>query len=81
MKYKFELQKNIFMYNHNLICTDDKNTYHAICESCPTKEETIAFWPEDFRIPPEELEIFVQELKEWATSQGYKYIINSGKGR
>lgn len=40
-----------------------------------------AFWRDDFGIPVEDKAVFVQELKEWATSQGYKYVINSGKGR
>lgn len=81
MKYEFSLAKYIFMYNHLLTCTDGKNEYKAICESAPAKEETLIFWPDDFGIPLEDKELFVEELKTWATSVGFKYIINPGKGR
>ncbi len=81
MKYQFELQKNIFMYNHLLICTDGQNKYKAICESAPTKEETILFWLDDFGFSAEDKEIFINELKEWSKSQGFHCVINKGKGR
>lgn len=81
MKYEFSLTKYIFMYNHLLTCTDGQNKYEAICESAPIKEETLIFWPDDFGIPTEDKELFVKELKIWATSQGFRYIINSGNGR
>ncbi|ADZ83672.1 hypothetical protein [Cellulosilyticum lentocellum] len=81
MKYKFSLTRNVYMYNHLLICTDEHNRYEAICESAPTKEETIIFWPDDFGVPSEDLENFIIELQEWAISQGFHYSIQSGKGR
>jgi len=81
MKYEFSFTKHIFMYNHLLTCTDGKNEYTAICESAPVKEETLVFYPDDFGIPPEDKELFVEELKIWAKSHGFKYIINQGKGR
>lgn len=81
MRYQFTLIKNIHMYNHLMQCTDGQNTYSAICESAPTKDPTIIFWPDDFHIPQEDKEIFVSELKLWAFSQKLSCIINSGKGR
>lgn len=81
MKYTFTLTKNIFMYNHLLKCSDGKNTYEAICESAPFKDDTMIYWPDDFNIPLCDNDIFIEELKEWSIKQGYKYIINEGKGR
>lgn len=81
MKYKFELKRNIHMYNHLIICTCGQNKYEAICESAPTNEETILFWPDDFGLPLEEKEIAISDLIEWSESQGFKYFIYQGKGR
>ena len=81
MKYSFEIKKNIHMYNHLLICTDGESRYEAICEYAPTVEKTLIFWPDDFKIPPDDREIFISELKKWSVSQGYQYIINEGRGR
>ena len=52
------------MYNHLLTVKDGERRYEAICESAPTREETIIFWPDDLGLPPEEREIFVKDLRE-----------------
>lgn len=69
------------MYNHLIICTCGENKYEAICESAPTKEETILFWPDDFALPIEEKDAMLRDLVEWADSQPFKYVIHQGKGR
>jgi hypothetical protein len=69
------------MYNHLLICTCGKRQYEAICESAPTKEETILFWPDDLGLPFDEKEAMLHDLIEWADSQDFKYIVYKGKGR
>lgn len=79
MKYNFLLKRNIHMYNHLVICTYGSNKYEAICESAPTKEETILFWPDDFRLPAEDRDVMIKDLIEWSESQGFKCIIHQGK--
>lgn len=69
------------MYNHIIICTCGQNEYQAICESAPTKEETILFWPDDFEAPPEDKETLRNDLIKWANSQNFKYRLLQGKGR
>lgn len=81
MKYTFSLKRNIHMYNHLIICTCGQRKYKAICESAPTKEDTIIFWPDDFGLPLEEKEAVLNDLIEWSASQEFKCIINQGKGR
>lgn len=60
------------MYNHLLICTDGEKEYRAICESAPEREPTVIFWPDDLGIPPGEKETLVKDLREWASSQGFR---------
>lgn len=81
LKYEFTLIKNIHMYNHLLICTDGEKEYRAICESAPEREPTVIFWPDDLGIPPGEKETLVKDLREWASSQGFRCIIQDGRGR
>jgi hypothetical protein len=81
MKYKFLLKRNIHMYCHLLMCTCGQNNYEAICESAPTKEETIIFWPDDLGLPPDEKDAMISDLIKWSENQGFKCIINQGKGR
>ena len=69
------------MYNHLLICTCGQNKYEAICESAPTKEETIIFWPDDLGLSPDEKDVMISDLIKWAEYQGFKYIISQGNGR
>ena len=79
MAYNFLLKKNIHMYNHLITCTCGRNKYEAICESAPTKEETIIFWPDSFGVPPEEKAAMMNDFKEWVESQGFRYIIAHGE--
>lgn len=51
MGYTFKLEKNIFMYNHLLITTNEQKSYKAIIESAPTKDKTMVIWLEDFNLP------------------------------
>ena len=69
------------MYCHLLVCTCGESKYETICESAPTKEETILFWPDDLGVPLDEKEAMVNDLVQWAESQSFKYIIHPGKGR
>lgn len=43
IKYQFSIKKNIYMYNHLITCVYGADKYKAICESAPSKEETIIF--------------------------------------
>ena len=81
MKYSFELKKNIHMYNHLLICSDGQNRYETICESAPTPEKTIIFWPDELGLTPEERRIFAEELEQWSATQGFRCIFYEGRGR
>ena len=81
MKYTFSLKRNIHMYNHLLICTCGQSKYEAICESSPTKEETIIFWPDDLGLPLDEKDEMINDLIKWSECQGFKYIIYPGRGR
>jgi len=58
-----------------------QSKYEAICESAPTKEDTIIFWPDDFGLPLEEKQVVLNDLIEWSASQGFKCIMYQGKGR
>lgn len=78
---RFLLKRNIHMYNHLIVCTFGQKSYESICESAPTKEETIIFWPDDFGLPLEEIDIMINDLIEWSALQGFKCIINQGPGR
>lgn len=51
MGYTFSLKKNVHMYNHLLTISDGMNTYEAIVETMPIKQETVAIWLEDFQFP------------------------------
>lgn len=79
MKYIFSLKRNIHMYNHLLICTYGDNKYEAICESAPTEEETILFWPDDLGLPRKDNEEMMKEFINWLETQNFKYIIYKGK--
>jgi hypothetical protein len=81
MKYSFSIEWNIHMYNHRITYTCGQNKYVAICESAPTKEKTIIFWPDDFGLPLEEKEAMINNLIEWSKLQGFKCIIGQGKSR
>ena len=81
MKYNFSLKRNVHMYCHLIVCTCGQNKYEAICESAPTKEETIIFWPDDFGVPFNEEDAMINDLTKWSESQGFQHIINQGKGR
>ena len=81
MKYRFKLKRNVHMYNHLIVCTCGRNKYEAICESAPTKDETIILWPDDFGLPIENKEEAVNALVKWIQTQGFSYIIAQGKGR
>lgn len=81
MKFEFYLEKYVYMYNHRLVCTDGENRYEALCESAPSAEKTLLFWPDDFGLPPEDRDVFIEELKEWSKTQGFRCIIHEGKGR
>lgn len=81
VKYDFSLQMNVFMYNHLITCSDGVNKYSCICESSPTKNKTIIFWPLDFGLDEEETRIVTEELKFWCTSESFECQINSGHGR
>lgn len=66
------------MYNHEIICIYGTELYKAICESAPTKEDTILFWPDDFGLPTNQTEDLIKDLKEWAEEQSFNYIIYHG---
>lgn len=79
MKYKFSLQKNVFMYNHEITCIYGTETFRTICESAPTKEKTILLWPDDFGLSTNQTEDLIIDLIEWAEKQKFNYIIHRGK--
>lgn len=81
MKYTFSIEWNIHMYNHQITCTHGQDKYVAICESAPSNEKTILFWPDDFGLPFEEKDAMINDLREWSESQGFKIIIYQGKSR
>lgn len=81
MKYSFDIEKNVHMYNHLLKCTDGRQVYRALCESAPEREPTLLIWPEDFGIPEEDRQIFQRELRRRAAVWGYRCIFYPGKGR
>ncbi len=78
---EFSPQKHIHMYNHLMICTDNENVYEAICESAPTKEPTLLFWLDDFKLPDNRRETFIEELENWCSTHEYLCTIYDGKGR
>lgn len=79
--YTFKLEKNIHMYYHSLTIIKGKQSYEAIVESAPTKEETILFRLEDFGLPAEDIEPVKDELTKWFAMQDIKCIFEDGKGR
>jgi len=78
MKYKFEIECNVHMYNHIIKCKYNDKIYKAICESAPKEEETILIWPADFGFPEKQMNELTDELKKWAKTQSFKCIICSG---
>lgn len=79
MKYKFSIKMNVHMYNHEITCTYGTKKYMTICESAPTKEKTIIFWPDDFGLPANLTDDLIKNLQEWAEEQSFNYIIHRGK--
>lgn len=76
--YIFKLEKNIHMYNHLLTIKKGQQSYKAIVESAPTKEETILLWLEDFGLPAEDIEPIKDELMKWFAMQDIKCIFYDG---
>lgn len=81
MSYTFSLEKNIFMYNHLLVVSNEQKCYKAIIESAPTKEETMLIWLEDFNPPLDDADIVKIEITKWFAEQKIKCIFYDGKGR
>ena len=81
MGYTFSLKKNVHMYNHLLTISDGKNTYEAIVETMPTKEEAVAVWLEDFQFPEETAQIIKTEMAKWFSSQNIRCVFQKGRGR
>ena len=81
MRYMFDLQRNIFMYNHLLTVSDGKKEYKAIIESIPTKQESMAIWLEDFNFPKEIIDEVKEDMMKWFTSLNIMCVFNDGKGR
>ncbi|MDE6675653.1 MAG: hypothetical protein K2K19_12740 [Acetatifactor sp.] len=81
MSYTFKLKKNIFMYNHLLIISNEQKSYEAIIESAVTKEETMLIWLEDFNLPLDDVDTVKGEITKWFAAQNIKCIFYNGKGR
>lgn len=81
MGYTFKLEKNIFMYNHLLIITDEQKSYEAIIESAPAKDKTMLIWLEDFRLPLDTVDTVKREITRWFAEQNVKCIFCNGRGR
>ncbi len=81
MGYTFKLEKNIFMYNHLLIITNEQKSYKAIIESAPTKDKTMVIWLEDFNLPLDTIDTVKGEITRWFAAQNVKCIFCNGKGR
>ena len=81
MGYTFKLKKNIFMYNHLLIISNEQKSYEAIIESAVTKEETMLIWLEDFNLPLDDVDAVKGEITKWFAAQNIKCIFYNGKGR
>lgn len=79
MKYEFKLVRNVHMYNHGLKCKYGEELYQTICESAPTKEEVILFWPDDFGLNRESTDKLIIDLLDWANQQDFFYKIYRGK--
>ncbi len=79
MSYKFNLTKNIHMYNHLITCITESSEKSCICESTPERIENILFWPDDFGFTSEEIEKVIVELEIWLNNQNIKYKIIRGK--
>ena len=81
MGYTFELEKNIFMYNHLLVVSNEQKSYRAVIESAATKEETMLIWLEDFNPPLDDVDTVKSEITKWFAEQNIKCIFYDGKGR
>ena len=81
MSYAFKLKKNIFMYNHLLIVTNEQKSYKAIIESAATKEKTMIIYLEDFNPPLDDVDTVKDEITKWFAAQNIKCIFYDGKGR
>lgn len=81
MSYTFKLNKNIYMYYHSLIVSNEQKSYEAIIESAPTKEETMLIWLGDFTPPLDDVDTVKAEITKWFAAQNIKCIFYDGKGR
>ncbi|MDE6625869.1 MAG: hypothetical protein K2K56_05825 [Lachnospiraceae bacterium] len=81
MSYTFKLKKNIFMYNHLLIVTNEQKSYKAIIESAATKEKTMIIYLGDFNPPLDDVDTVKDEITKWFAAQNIKCIFYDGKGR
>jgi hypothetical protein len=69
------------MYNHKIVAMKGYERFECICESVPIKEETIIFWPDDFKLSIKETKLLKNDLIEWCELQKFNYIIHEGNGR
>jgi len=77
MNYNFEIAR-VYMYCSKLTITDGINTYEAVIEDAPEKNNTLLIWLDDFGIPENKIERVKTELVRWCEESGYKCIFNDG---